>query len=270
MIQSFLASHNIRWGEIVAGILIVVCSVGLVRTLWNPLVATHPLIPSVIFLIANVAIGSAGLYTLNRWRLRHTSRAVLIITILLIPLSVLAGIAAVGRDASLLATADPITVTFILLASAIYGRLAYCCISALVRPLYSRHLTFGFCVTVGLMPFTRVAVEQIGENAGWLLLIASSAVLATADFLHRYRGRKATGLSQTLSKLHLLFLGLSLYSCSTVGTYFVLCIRRMGDADFLPLAISLIPAMMGLASISLGVCKEGKNSNHSLVGLMLP
>lgn len=269
VIQSFLASHNIRWGEIVAGILIVVCSVGLVRTLWNPLVATHPLIPSVIFLIANVAIGSAGLYTLNRWRLRHTSRAVLIITILLIPLSVLAGIAAVGRDASLLATADPITVTFILLASAIYGRLAYCCISALVRPLYSRHLTFGFSVTVGLMPFTRVAVEQIGENAGWLLLIASSAVLATADFLHRYRGRKATGLSQTLSKLHLLFLGLSLYSCSTVGTYFVLCIRRMEDADFLPLAISLIPAMMGLASISLGVCKEGKNSNHSLVGLIV-
>ena len=132
VIQAFLSTHNIRWGEIVAGILIVVCSIGLVRTLWNPLVSTHPLIPSVIFLVANAAITATGLYTLKRWRLRHTSRAVLVISTLLIPLSVLAGIAAVRKESDLLSTSDPLTLVFIAVASILYGRLAYESINCLL------------------------------------------------------------------------------------------------------------------------------------------
>ncbi|MDB4749992.1 hypothetical protein OAF83_03715, partial [Rubripirellula sp.] len=93
IIQSFLSAHNIRWGELIAGTLIVVCSIGLVISLWGSLVETSRAIPTLIFLAANAAIYSVGLYTLSRWRLRHTSRAVLVIATLLIPLSVLAGIA---------------------------------------------------------------------------------------------------------------------------------------------------------------------------------
>ena len=101
VIQSFLSAHNIRWGELIAGVLIVVCSIGLVISLWSPLVEKHRVVPSLIFLGANSAIYAAGLYTLARWRLRHTSRAVLVIATLLVPLSVLAGLAAAGLAAIL-------------------------------------------------------------------------------------------------------------------------------------------------------------------------
>ena len=52
IIQSFLSAHNIRWGELIAGTLIVVCSIGLVISLWGPLVQTHRAIPTLIFLAA--------------------------------------------------------------------------------------------------------------------------------------------------------------------------------------------------------------------------
>ena len=67
VITSFLAAHNIRWGELVAGMLIVICSIGLVVSLWHTLIETHPVVPSLIFLSANTAIFGAGLYTLSRW-----------------------------------------------------------------------------------------------------------------------------------------------------------------------------------------------------------
>ncbi|MAP08863.1 MAG: hypothetical protein CMM00_08625, partial [Rhodopirellula sp.] len=96
VITSFLARNNIRWGELVAGLLVVVCSIGLVVSLWNPLSSAHRVVPSLIFMSADAAIFAAGLYTVRRWKLRHTSRAVLIIATLLVPLCVLAGMAAAG------------------------------------------------------------------------------------------------------------------------------------------------------------------------------
>lgn len=126
IIQSFLSAHNIRWGELIAGTLIVVCSIGLVISLWGPLVQTHRAIPTLIFLAANAAIYGVGLYTLSRWRLRHTSRAVLVIATLLIPLSVLAGIAASGIDATqAIDLSDPITLLTIGLAGLIYSVFLY-------------------------------------------------------------------------------------------------------------------------------------------------
>lgn len=69
VLQSFLAAHNIRWGELTAGILIVVCSIGLVISLWSTLTETNRLIPASLFLAAVAAIEGAGLYTLRRWKL---------------------------------------------------------------------------------------------------------------------------------------------------------------------------------------------------------
>ena len=266
VIQSFLSTHNIRWGEIVAGILIVVCSIGLVRTLWRPIVSTHPLIPSLIFLVANIAIGSAGLYTLKRWKLRHTSRAVLIISVLLIPLSVLAGIAAVGREDSLVASADPATFLFIAAASVFYSRLAYLCISAVTHRAYSWFVTFVFIVPISVMPFTRAAVEWLGPSAGWLLGIAALSVQVVISRLDRMKGKLSTRLGSPLSRMRLLSLGFGLYAFATATAYFVLSLREAGVEDYLALAVSTIPAFISFGASAFDLKKRASVATHSLVG----
>ena len=268
LIQSFLSSHNIRWGEIVAGILIVVCSIGLVRTLWTPLVSTHRLVPSLIFLVANSAIGGAGLYTLKRWRLRHTSRAVLVIATLLIPLSVLAGIAAVREEVSLLALADPFTLIFVAIASVAYWRLAYSYISALTSRAHRRMVTFGFAVPTSLLPFGKAATERLGDQAGWSLLIASFAVLATSEFLARSRGVRTVGMGRALSRIHLLFVAITVYGCGILGAYFSIRIDNPSTISYLPIGIPLIPAFVGLGTVALGLKQDAKVAKHSLTGMV--
>ncbi|MBY0455822.1 MAG: hypothetical protein K2V38_00635, partial [Gemmataceae bacterium] len=87
-VANFLESHNILWGELVGGLLIVGCSIALVVTLRQTLEA----IPYFRFLLsAAVTLGlfGAGQYTLHRWKLAGTSRGMLVISLLLTPLTLL-------------------------------------------------------------------------------------------------------------------------------------------------------------------------------------
>ncbi len=85
-----MEEKNIRWGELISGLLIVGSSVGLVISLWATLKQAIPYFPVAVFLAATAAMHGAGLYTLRRWRLRSTSRGLLLISTLLVPLNVLA------------------------------------------------------------------------------------------------------------------------------------------------------------------------------------
>ena len=90
VLQSFMEEKNIRWGELVSGLLIVISSIGLVRSLWATLSEWIPYFPVAVFLAATAAMHGAGLYTLRRWRLKSTSRGLLLVSTLLVPLNVLA------------------------------------------------------------------------------------------------------------------------------------------------------------------------------------
>jgi hypothetical protein len=90
ILQAFMEEKNIRWGELVSGLLIVGSSVGLVISLWATLEKAIPYFPVAVFLTATAAMHGAGLYTLRRWRLRSTSRGLLLMSTLLVPLNVLA------------------------------------------------------------------------------------------------------------------------------------------------------------------------------------
>ncbi len=87
-----MAEKNIRWGELVAGLLIVGSAVGLVISLRKTLEQAIPYFPALIFMLITMAIYGAGIYTLRRWNLRTTSRGVLTIALLLMPLNFLAAI----------------------------------------------------------------------------------------------------------------------------------------------------------------------------------
>src|SRR5262249_42257046 len=73
VLQSFMEESNIRWGEILAATLIVLCSVGLVISLRNTL-KNIPYFPALLFTLFTVSFHGAGLYTLRRWNLQAVSR----------------------------------------------------------------------------------------------------------------------------------------------------------------------------------------------------
>jgi hypothetical protein len=91
VIQSFFEEKNIRLGEILAGLFIVISSVGLIISLKNTL-QKIPYFPAFLFLTFTLAFHGAGLYSLRKWKLQTVSHVVLIISLLLVPLSFAAAI----------------------------------------------------------------------------------------------------------------------------------------------------------------------------------
>jgi len=94
VLTAFMEESNIRWGEIIGGLLIIGCSTALVVSLWAQISAI-PVLKFLIFTTVTAALFGVGLYTEHRWKLPTTSRGILTIATLLVPLNFLA-IAAVS------------------------------------------------------------------------------------------------------------------------------------------------------------------------------
>jgi hypothetical protein len=88
VLAAFMEERNILWGELVGGLLIVGCSIALVISLWKTL-EEIPYFPFLIFAGITTALFGAGLYTLHHWKLESTSRGLLVIATLLVPLNFL-------------------------------------------------------------------------------------------------------------------------------------------------------------------------------------
>ncbi len=89
MFASFMEESNIRWGELVGGLLIIGCSVALVVSFWGS-IAQKPWLQFSVFTAVTAWFFAIGLYTEHRWRLPTTSRGILLIATLLVPLNFLA------------------------------------------------------------------------------------------------------------------------------------------------------------------------------------
>ncbi|HEU4837561.1 MAG TPA: hypothetical protein VFS90_24235 [Pyrinomonadaceae bacterium] len=96
MLNSFMEESNIRWGEIIGGLLIIGCSTALVVSLWAQ-ISEIPVLKFLIFTTVTAVLFGIGLYTEYRWKLKTTSRGILTIATLLVPLNFLA-IAAVSAS----------------------------------------------------------------------------------------------------------------------------------------------------------------------------
>ena len=99
MLASFMEARNIRWGELVGGMLIVFCSAALVVSFWSHIEQT-PVLKFFLFTAVTAVLFGLGLYTEHRWKLPLTSRGVLLIATMLVPLDLLA-IAAFGESAGM-------------------------------------------------------------------------------------------------------------------------------------------------------------------------
>jgi len=266
IIQSFLMAHNIRWGELIAGTMIVVCSIGLVISLWGPLVQTHRAIPTLIFLAANAAIYGVGLYTLSRWRLRHTSRAVLVIATLLIPLSVLAGIAASGIDtASAINLTDPITLGTIGLAALVYSLFLYKGGSALTSRTHVWPIFLAVAGPLLALVLSPTAIRTFEEQAGWVISIGSFSVVLASIMIGRLNRRRIRTLGSAAARHHLLVMGFSFYSLTITTLFIGYHLRSIGSSALMPLAMACIPACIALAGIANFLRERARNSVVSMI-----
>src|SRR5258708_32428288 len=94
VVTAFLEQSNVRSGEIIGGILIIGCSTALVISPWAQ-ISRVPLMKFLIFTTVTAALFGVGFYTEHHWKLPTTSRGILTIATLLVPLNFLA-IAAVS------------------------------------------------------------------------------------------------------------------------------------------------------------------------------
>ena len=119
VLNSFMEESNIRWGEIIGGLLIVGCSTALVVSLWAQ-ISQIPVLKFLIFTTVTAILFGIGLYTEHRWKLPTTSRGILTIATLLVPLNFLA-IAAVSAGN----TSGALVIGSELIAPAIFLCLVY-------------------------------------------------------------------------------------------------------------------------------------------------
>ena len=89
LFAAFMEEKNIRWGELIGGLLIIGCSIVLVISFWAQ-IASRPLLKFVLFNGVTAALFGVGLYTDKRWKIHTTSHGVLLIATLLVPLNFLA------------------------------------------------------------------------------------------------------------------------------------------------------------------------------------
>lgn len=118
LLSAFMEQSNILWGELVGGLLIVVCSIALVISLW-PKLEENPAYQFMIFVSVTAMLFGAGLYTFHHWKLESTSRGLLVIATLLVPLNFLA-IAAQTRGIS-----GPLELTLELISLAGFAALLF-------------------------------------------------------------------------------------------------------------------------------------------------
>jgi hypothetical protein len=127
ILSGFMEERNIRWGELVGGLLFVGCSVALVISLWETL-QRIPYIQFFGFVTVSAAMFGVGLYTYHRWKLESTSRGLLIIATLLAPLN-FAVMARASQD-----KLDPLAVLLQIAALGIFVALVSLAARVLVGP----------------------------------------------------------------------------------------------------------------------------------------
>jgi hypothetical protein len=86
ILAAFMEERNIHWGEVVGGLLVVCSSTALVVSFWESLKSIH-YFQTFIFVTITSAIFGVGLYAHHRWKLASTSRGILVIATLLVPLN---------------------------------------------------------------------------------------------------------------------------------------------------------------------------------------
>lgn len=237
VLSTFMEERNIRWGELVGGLLIVCSSVALVISLWETL-KTIPYFQFFIFVGVSAALFGVGLYTEHRWKLASTSRGILIISTLLVPLNfvAMAGTARTRWD----------------LPAALTELAALAIFTVLVRQA-GRVLVDGWhtWLTLAVVGGSGILLTVPHQPAlGWAVILAAPAVALAAAGVGRAVIRLARRERVAADDAHRLFI---LLGCVmfTVAVALGLIVARSADR---PAALNVLAPLIALSGTLVAVC----------------
>ncbi|HEY8751055.1 MAG TPA: hypothetical protein VIM11_23930 [Tepidisphaeraceae bacterium] len=169
-----MRDSNIRWGELIGGMLIIGCSIALVVSFWTQ-IAHHSFLQFGVFTGITAATLGLGLYAEHRWKLPTTSRGILLIATLLVPLNFLAFAAlSHGARPTLLETAIEIA------ALVWFGFLTWRA-AAVLAPYWPGLLTGG----VVALSASLLVIQHVGRNRieGAMIALAGLPIVAYASVI---------------------------------------------------------------------------------------
>ena len=261
LLAAFMEEKNIRWGELVGGLLIIGCSIALVISFWSQ-IAERPLLKFGLFNGVTAALFGVGLYTDRRWKIHTTSHGILLIATLLVPLNFLA-IAAFTEQTP---PTDILSLGGEALSLAVFAALVFMAGQILV-PADALLLVSG----VMIPSLMQLLVRRFAEPAAplhWLYLLAAVPIavylVSTSLAARRCNSDVASGLDETHAQRLLAFLGI------------------VSFATFLPLALlgykvpplygtlhrlSPLVVMCGLPAMLVGLLFRRRLADKRLSGL---
>jgi hypothetical protein len=168
MLAGFMEERNIRWGELIGGLLIVGPAIALVISFWEQL-AANPYLQLSTFVATCSSVFGVGLYAHHRWKLRSTSIGLLVIATLLVPLCFL-GMAAVWKE-----NWGAGTVAADLVTLGVFTGLVWCA----ARVLVPSGSWLQVIAVLGGSASTLVAARWVGpQSADWWYIAAASLPVA--------------------------------------------------------------------------------------------
>ncbi len=186
MLRAFMDERNIHWGELASGILIVGSAIGLVVSLRETLRALSdqiPYFPALLLMLGTAAFHGAGIYTLRYWKLRSTSRGVLTIGMLLVPLSFAAGLILSGTGASRIEITSPWYWAAVIVGVAGYGTVVYFSSRAL-DPISWFPLSLGVLgPSIGQLVIDRFSQSGVPSSVSPFVLTGLLLAVPLASFL---------------------------------------------------------------------------------------
>ncbi len=251
-LSAFMEEKNIRWGELVGGLLIVSCSIALVISFWEG-IAARPWLKFGIFTGVNAATLALGLNTWHRWKLPTTSQGILIIGMLLLPLNFLAfAIFTLGMPW------DWLTVFCELVSLVLLGVLVWYA-AQVIAPRLAIHATSA---TVGFALMNLLVRRFVQPESSQTVLVAMALVIAAAyliSTLSAWTTFAKDGLALFDQAIKLL--AISSFGCILATGLMVACTQQPWTSlhRVSPLGSLLaIPAMMYAVGMGLHAKKQSQ------------
>ncbi|MDP1560701.1 MAG: hypothetical protein Q8M16_04835, partial [Pirellulaceae bacterium] len=259
--HSFMEERNIHWGELASGILIVGSALGLVISLRRELQDTIPYFPALLFLLISFAVHYAGVYTLKRWRLRSTSRGLLLISLLLVPLNFLAGVLFNADTDSLRPLTDPWLWIAVVSGTAGTGWITWSAARFLLRKGHWALFVPVMIIGLSIIILNRLPAAEQDLTRGWTLLPLAAVLAAVYGVLGWRLAKHGRASGHTPTRVWILS-GITLFA---LGNAYALYIMKQPSEPQLFSSLSPMTAVWVLAMLWMVVSLNRVTRSPSLM-----